>query len=254
MLSVTSIPVLTDNYVHVIHNEATGETAVVDPSVSKPVIAFLEGKNWRLDWILNTHHHTDHTGGNEEIKKVMGAKVIGYGPDAYRIPAIDIQVHEGEEIILCGKKAIVLFIPGHTLGHIAYYFPDEKMVFPGDTLFLMGCGRLFEGTAQQMVASLQQLKKLPAETRIYCGHEYTEKNGQFALTVEPENTVLCQRMEKVRKLRQHKAITLPGTIGEELLTNPFFRAHSKEIRQRLNMEEASEEDVFAELRKRKDHF
>ena len=217
-LKVHQIPALRDNYIYILKNKS--HVAVVDPSEASPVIKFLQEKKWPLDFIFNTHHHWDHTGGNEELKNLYSSKVFGFEKDRHRIPGIDKTLKDGEEFLFGNTKVKVIFIPGHTLGHIAFYFSQEKYLFCGDTLFAMGCGRLFEGTAKQMHESLGRLKELPRETLVFCGHEYTEANGNFALSVDKDNPLLQKRMEKVRLLRKNNQSTVPFTLREELDTNP----------------------------------
>lgn len=253
-MEIVQIPVLKDNYVYLLHDPATGETACVDPSVPGPVLAELQQRKWKLDYILNTHHHWDHTDGNLPVKEATGCKIVGYRGDAHRIPGIDIEVEEGEQFSVCGQKAEILFLPGHTLGHIAYWFPEEKALFSGDVLFGLGCGRLFEGSPEMMYNSLEKLKKLPQETQIYCAHEYTEVNGGFALQVEPHNKTLIKRMESVRKARQQNQPTVPLTLSEEEATNPFLRTESREMRETFNLPRASSEEVFAAVRQRRNHY
>ena len=237
-LKVYQVPALQDNYIYILKTET--QVAVVDPSEAAPVMEFLEKKKWSLHFIFNTHHHWDHTGGNKELKKLYSSKVFGFEKDRHRIPGIDRTLKDEEEFLFGVTKAKVIFIPGHTLGHIAFYFPEEKYLFCGDTLFAMGCGRLFEGTAEQMFESLRRLKELPRETLVFCGHEYTEANGNFALSVDINNPLLKKRMEKVRLLRRDNQSTVPFTLKEELDTNPFLRAKSVE--------------ELARLRELKDHF
>ncbi len=227
-MKVVRIPALSDNYIWLLHNEANGRTAVVDPAVAEPVLAELKKQNWSLDFIINTHHHDDHVGGNIEIKRITGAKVIGYKGDAHRIPGIDIEVEDNEQIEICGEVAKVIFVPGHTLGHIVYYFAESGLLFCGDTIFAMGCGRLFEGSFEQMFSSLQKLAKLPIQTQIYCAHEYTENNGNFALNVDHKNMYLQERMAEVRSLRKNNIPTVPFTLDIELKTNPMLRAKTIE--------------------------
>lgn len=251
-LDIITIPVLTDNYIYMVHG--AGQTVVIDPSVAPPVLKVLQEKSWHLDYILNTHHHPDHIGGNTMLAEKTGAKVIGFQGDKARIPDIAIMVEEGNILELCGEKVIVMHVPAHTMGHIAYYWPESQRLFCGDTLFAMGCGYLFEGNAEHLHASLQRLVQLPASTRIYCAHEYTEANGRFALTVEPGNNALVERMERVKKLRAQQLPTLPTTLVEELRTNPFLRCHSSEIRKKLGMEKSQDSEVCGALRHLKDNF
>jgi hydroxyacylglutathione hydrolase len=253
-LDIELVPLLKDNYAYLLHDSATGTTAVVDPSEARPVLAVARARGWRITHVLSTHHHWDHTGGNLEIKQATDCMVIGPGYDQERIPGIDAGVQEGDRFALGGAVAEILFIPGHTRGHIAYWFPEAAAVLCGDTLFSLGCGRLFEGTPEQMWTSLGKLRRLPAETRVFCGHEYTQANARFALTVDPTNSALKERAAEVDKLRAAGKATLPTTIGLELATNPFLRWHDPVIRRNLGMEKAADVDVFAEIRKRKDVF
>lgn len=254
MLSIMQIPVLTDNYIYLIHDPVSGETAVVDPALAQPVLDVLDKKGWWLTYILNTHHHWDHVGGNLELKQNTGCKIIAAQSDRDRIPGIDIGVSEGDVISLGKHLARVISTPGHTSGHIVYHFSEDDVLFCGDTLFVMGCGRLFEGTAEQMWNSLEKLKALPSSTRIYCTHEYTQANGRFALSVEPDNSHTQQKMLEVQQLRAENKPTVPSTIEEERATNPFLRADSISIQKTLGLEYQSPVCVFTELRKRKDSF
>lgn len=254
MLEIVSLPVLTDNYIHILHDPASLETAAVDPALAPPVLEFLARKGWRLTAIFNTHHHWDHVNGNLELKRQTGCTIIGGCEDRDRIPGIDRAVREGDTVALGRHRADVLFTPGHTRGHIVYHFAEDRLLFCGDTLFAMGCGRLFEGTAEQMWHSLQKLKALPGDTRVYCTHEYTEANGRFALTVEPENSALQRRMEEVERLRRQNRPTVPTTVAEELATNPFFREDSSDLQKHIGMSRRPPMEVFAEIRRRKDRF
>jgi hydroxyacylglutathione hydrolase len=254
MLTIIQIPVLTDNYIYLIHDPVSGDTAVVDPALAQPVLDVLDKKGWWLTYILNTHHHWDHVGGNLELKQKTGCKIIAAQSDRDRIPGIDIGVSEGDVISLGKHLARVISTPGHTSGHIVYHFSEDDVLFCGDTLFVMGCGRLFEGTAEQMWNSLEKLKALPSSTRIYCTHEYTQANGRFALSVEPDNSHTQQKMLEVQQLRAENKPTVPSTIEEERATNPFFRADSISIQKTLGLEYQSPVRVFTELRKRKDSF
>ena len=254
MLTILQIPVLTDNYIYLLHDPVSGDTAAVDPALAQPVLDVLDEKGWRLTTILNTHHHWDHVGGNLELKQKTGCKIIAAQSDRDRIPGIDISVSEDDVISLGQHPARVISTPGHTSGHIVYHFAEDGVLFCGDTLFVMGCGRLFEGTPEQMWNSLQKLKALPPATRIYCTHEYTQTNGRFALSVEPENRQLQQKMLEVRQLRAENKPTVPSTIEQERATNPFFRPDSISIQKTLGLESQPPLRVFTELRKRKDSF
>jgi hydroxyacylglutathione hydrolase len=238
-MEVVAVPVLTDNYVWLIHNPATGETAALDPSVAQPVLNAVAMKGWRLTQVLNTHWHPDHTGGNEDIQAATGATITAPA-EAERVSKVDRVVAEGDRVTIAGAQAVVWDIPAHTAGHIAYYFEDEGMIFVGDTMFAMGCGRLFEGTAEQMYANLQRIAALPDDVRIYCGHEYTLANARFAAEVEPTNAAVAARLEEVAALREAGTITLPTTVAQERETNPFVRASNTE--------------EFADLRAAKDSF
>jgi hydroxyacylglutathione hydrolase len=253
-LEIELVPCLKDNYAYLAYDRAEGVCAVVDASEPEPVKRALSERNLKLTHILSTHHHMDHVGGNSALKQAYGIKVVGAAKDAARIPGIDIGLNEGETFSLGSHVARVLEIPAHTSQHIAFWFDADRAVFTGDTLFAMGCGRLFEGTPEMMWASLSKLMKLPDEARIYCGHEYTEANGRFALTVEPENPDLKRRMDEVRARRAEGLPTIPTTMGLEKKTNPFLRAESRDIRRNLGLENASNVDVFAETRRRKDKF
>ena len=253
-LEVVQFPCLNDNYGFLIHDTATNTTATIDTPEVAPINAALEAQGWRLDFILNTHHHFDHAGGNEALKEQWGAKVVGAASDAQRIPGIDIQVSEGDEVAIGESRGVVFEVPGHTSGHVAYYFESAGVAFVGDTLFALGCGRLFEGSPEQMWTSLQKLIALPADTKVYCAHEYTQANAAFALSVEPDNPALQARAKQIDELRAKGEPTVPTTIGEELASNPFVRPDSAGLQATLQMPGASLVDVFAETRRRKDHF
>ena len=240
MLKVIQISVLEDNYSFIIHNNKTGETAAVDPALEEPILKVLKENNWSLSYIINTHHHWDHTDANVALKGATGAKIMGYKHDAHRIPAIDILLEDNDVIEVCSRKVRVIFVPGHTLGHIVYYFEEDKILFVGDTIFSLGSGRLFEGSYQQMFNSLQRLKSLPEDVLIYCAHEYTQDNGKFAITVDPNNEKLQGRIKEVEHLRENNKATVPTNMKLELETNPFLRARSVE--------------EFAYIRKQKDVF
>lgn len=244
------IPCLSDNYAYLV--KSGDQCAVVDPSEAAPVRAALAKKGWRLTHILNTHHHLDHCGGNLDLKRETGAKVVGPAKDAARIPGLDIGVDEASGWEFDGRKVQVLEVPAHTRGAITFVIDGNA--FTGDTLFLMGCGRLFEGDAQMMWTSLSKLMTLPDETKIFCGHEYTESNGRFALTLEPGNAALKTRMDQVKALRAKGQPTVPATLGLEKQTNPFLRPDASEIRGSLGMAQASTVAAFGEIRARKDRF
>lgn len=254
MLEILQLPALSDNYIYLLHEPQGGATAAVDPALAGPVLKALDERGWKLTHILNTHHHPDHIGGNLELKHKTGCTIVALGDDRRRIPGIGLEVRDGDTVSLGRARARVLEVPGHTSGHIAYWFAEDDALFCGDTLFCMGCGRLFEGEPRQMWQSLEKLRALPPSTRIYCAHEYTQSNGRFALTVEPGNPALTARMERVNDRRRKGLTTVPSTLAEELATNPFLRAQSPEIRHTLGLENAEDWLVFAELRRRKDRF
>ena len=227
-IEIVRIPVLSDNYVWLVHEPDSGETAVIDPALADPVLAEAAKHGWQITQIWNTHWHPDHTGGNAAIKAATGCTVTAPAAEAARIPTLDRAVGEGDLVRLGEVEAEVIEVPAHTAGHIAYLFRQENAAFVGDTLFAMGCGRLFEGTAAQMHANLQRLAALPPDTLVYCAHEYTLANGRFALTVEPDNAALTERMALVEGMRARGEATVPTTIALERATNPFMRAGSVE--------------------------
>ncbi len=262
MLEIIQLPVLTDNYIYIVHEPDSKQTAVVDPAISAPVLETLKNKGWSLDYIFNTHHHSDHVGANLELKEQTGCRVFASVIDNLRIPGIDVELFHGDKVKLGKYVAKVMSVPGHTLGHIVYYFSKDKILFCGDTLFSMGCGRLFEGSAQQLWHSLQKLKKLPKQTKIYCAHEYTQANGRFALTIDPDNQRLQQRIAQVDKLRAEKKATIPTLLEQELETNPFLREDDPSIQNNIGMTDQNNIgmtdkracDVFQKIRELKDHF
>ncbi len=239
-LQIVRIPALSDNYIWLVHDPDSGETMVVDPAEAAPVLAEADQRGWRIGAIWNTHWHPDHTGGNAAIKEAHGATVIAPAAEAARIPTADRLVAEGDRVSLGAHEAVVMEVPAHTAGHIAYHFADDAVAFVGDTLFAMGCGRLFEGTADQMFANMQRFSALADETVIYCAHEYTQSNGRFAAVAEPDNDAIRERMVTVDAARAGGEATVPTTIGLERATNPFLRAESAE--------------KLAELRAAKDGF
>lgn len=253
-LDVEIIPALSDNYAYLLRDTASDKAAVVDPSEAPPVLKALKQTGWQLDYILNTHHHWDHTGGNLEVKQATGCQIVGSRVDRDRIPGIDIDLGEGDTFELGQAVAQILEIPGHTRGHIAFWFPEHEALFSGDTLFIIGCGRVFEGTYEQMWKSLDKLRNLPKHTRVFCGHEYTVKNARFALTVDPTNQALQERLNRAQEQRAQGEPTVPATIEEERATNPFLRPESPEIRETLGLAKASDVRVFTELREAKDLF
>lgn len=224
MLEIVRVPVLSDNYVWLVHEPVSGETMAVDPAVAEPVLEAAATQGWRITQIWNTHWHPDHTGGNAEIKAATGCTITGPAAEAERIPTLDRHVGEGDRVRLGALEAVVLEVPAHTAGHIAYHFASEHAVFVGDTLFAMGCGRLFEGTAAQMFANMQRLAALPDDTQVYCAHEYTLSNGRYAAVAEPGNDAIAARLAEVERARARGEATVPTTIGLERATNPFMRA------------------------------
>ncbi|XP_020085875.1 probable hydroxyacylglutathione hydrolase 2, chloroplastic [Ananas comosus] len=254
-LQIELVPCLQDNYAYLLHDVDTGTVGVVDPSEAVPVINALQRKNQNLTYILNTHHHYDHTGGNLELKARYGAKVIGSGKDKDRIPGIDIALHDGETWMFARHQVLVMETPGHTRGHVSYYFPGCGAVFTGDTLFSLSCGKLFEGNPEQMLSSLRKIMSLPDDTNIYCGHEYTLSNSKFALSIEPENEELQEYAAQVAHLRSKKQPTIPTTLKREKQCNPFLRTSSPEIRQNLRIPAtASDAQALGVIRQAKDNF
>jgi hydroxyacylglutathione hydrolase len=227
-IEIIRIPVLSDNYVWMVRESESGEVMVVDPAVALPVLAKADELGWKITQIWNTHWHPDHTGGNAEIKEATGCIITGPAAEFARIPTLDVQIKGGDKIMLGAASAKVIDVPAHTAGHIAYHFADDHTAFVGDTLFAMGCGRLFEGTADQMYANMRKLEALGDDTAVYCAHEYTLSNGRFALTVEPENAALVERMAEVTAMRERGESTVPTSIALERATNPFMRARSVE--------------------------
>jgi hydroxyacylglutathione hydrolase len=250
-LETVLVPCLTDNYCVLLHDRMSGETAAIDAPHAGAIDAALSERGWQLNKIFITHHHTDHTAGIGELKAKYGAEVIGPEIEADRIPGLSRGVRQGTRLDFAGHAIDVIETPGHTLGHVSYYFPDDGIAFTGDTLFSLGCGRVFEGNAQMMWHSLGKIAALPDATEIYCGHEYTLSNGRFAMTVEPENETLKARVAEVEALRKAGTPTLPTTIGAEKATNPFLRPQSRAIRKRLGLEGAEDPQVFAHLRQLK---
>jgi hydroxyacylglutathione hydrolase len=239
-MEIVRIAALSDNYIWLVHEPGSGETIVVDPAVAEPVLAEADRRGWRIGQIWNTHWHPAHVGGNADIKAATGAYVTGPAAEAARIPTMDRAVREGDVVMLGPIEARVIEVPAHTAGHVAYHLPEQQTVFVGDTMFAMGCGRLFEGSAEQMYFNLQRLAALPPDTKVYCAHEYTASNGRFALTVEPHNEALVARMAAVGAARAAGEATVPTTIALERETNPFVRASNVE--------------QFAERRRGKDNF
>ena len=243
-----------DNFGVLVHDPESGETLIVDAPEERPILDAIERTGWRPTTLLVTHHHFDHVEANLALKERFGLRIVGPKAEADKIPGIDRTVAEGDVLKLVGEEVHVIETPGHTAGHVSYHLPKSGVAFTADTLFALGCGRLFEGTPATMLASMRKLAALPASTTVYCGHEYTLSNARFALTVDPTNSALKVRAKEIEALREAGKPTLPTTIGEELATNPFMRWHDPAIRKNLGMESAADDAVFAEIRKRKDLF
>ncbi len=253
-LEIHQIPCLDDNYGYLVHEPASGLTATIDTPDANAINVALAAKGWRLTHILNTHHHFDHAGGNEALKAKWGCTVVGADNDASRIPGIDVRLKDGDTYAFGQTKAVVMEVPGHTTGHIAFHFPDEGVAFVGDTLFVLGCGRLFEGTAEQMWNSLTKIMSMPDDTVLYCAHEYTQSNARFALSVDPDNADLIARNAEINVLRAAGKPTVPTTLRREKATNPFLRAADASLQRNLDLVGAPLSSVFAETRRRKDRF
>ena len=253
-MKVEIIPCLKDNYSYAVIDIKNNKTCIVDPSESEPIINFLEKNNLKLNYILNTHHHYDHVGGNIELKKKYGAKVVGFEKDFKRIPEIDIHLTDGEIWKEDNFEAKIIHIPGHTLGHICFHFYNDNNLFTGDTLFSLGCGRIFEGTYQQMFSSLEKIKKLPPQTKIYCGHEYTLQNSKFCIKYDKENKDLLKKIEDINKKIKNKKPTIPSTIEDEIKSNIFLRSDNESIKINLNISGSSSLVAFSKLRDLKDNF
>lgn len=254
MLEIFQIPVLDDNYIYILHDQKTKQVAVVDPAVSDAVTTFLDQNNFQLNFILNTHHHFDHVGANLALKNRYHCQILGSDTDKNRIPGIDGCLREGDSVCVGDSRAEVLFVPGHTRGHIAFWFPEDRALFCGDTLFSLGCGRLFEGTAQQMWQSLCKIRELPDETTVYCAHEYTLANGQFAQFLRPSCEALRAYIEKAQAKRDRGEPTIPCNLGQEKLLNPFLRADKNDLKATTDSEAAAAHQVFARIREQKDRF
>ena len=253
-LKIIQFPCLSDNYGYLIHDPDQGVTGCIDTPSSDAINKALNDHGWRLDIILNTHWHMDHVGGNETLKKQWGCQIIGPAGEGDKIPGIDRAVEQGDKVTIGNCEASVFATPGHTLGHIVYHFEADECAFVGDTVFALGCGRLFEGSPEQMWASLSKIIAFPPQTKLYCAHEYTQANAAFALSVDPTNEILIKRNDEINALRAEDAPTVPSTLAYELETNPFLRPSDPAIRAELAMPTASDTEVFAEIRRRKDNF
>lgn len=253
-LTIVQFPCRSDNFGVLIHDPETNLTAAIDAPEAAPILALLQERGWDLTHIFTTHHHADHTDGHEALKRETGCFIIGPEKEAEKIPGIDERVVEGSTFGFGGHNVTVLETPGHTLGHVTYWLPDDNVAFVGDTIFSLGCGRLLEGDGEMMWKSVQKIMALPKETLIYCGHEYTESNARFALSVEPNNAALQQRAKEIQELRAEGKPTLPVTLAAELAQNPFMRPSSPEIQQGLGMVGLPLATIFSEIRRLKDSF
>jgi len=253
-MKIEIIPILSDNYSYLIIHNNNKFCSAIDPASPEEIIPFLKKEKLNLKNILNTHYHSDHTAGNLELKKKYKCKIYGPDKEKNQIPGIDIALKENDTLKINNYSAKIFETPGHTAGHIIYWFENEKVVFTGDTLFVLGCGKLFEGTPQIMWDSLLKIRNLPKKTQIYCGHEYSKNNADFALSVEKNNNKLIKRSDEIKKLINENSFTVPTTIEKEIECNPFLRADVDNIKKNLKMENASTEEIFGEIRKRKDNF
>ncbi len=252
-MKIKIIPCLSDNYSYLIFEKETNTVSIIDPSDFDTCDKIIKKYN-KLDFILNTHHHSDHVNGNLKLKEKYNSKILGFGLDKDRIPGIDILLKENQVFKIGNLEFKVIFLPGHTKGHIAFYFKDEKTVFTGDTLFSLGCGRVFEGTHKDMFSSLNKLKNLPAKTKIFCGHEYTKSNLDFCLKLDSNNHLLKEKSISVNSKINNKKPTIPTTIEDEIKTNIFFRCNDAGLKQALNLRDSSDEEIFTKLRDLKDAF
>lgn len=253
-LQLVTIPCLSDNYAYLVHDAASGETALIDVPEAAPILAELKRRGWTLSQIWITHHHDDHIQGVPELVAVTGAKVSGGAADAHRLPPLDVKLAEGDRLRIGAETGDVIDVSGHTVGHLAFHFPASKLAFTADSLMAMGCGRLFEGAPALMWQSLSKLAALPADTVICSGHEYTQSNARFALSVDPDNPALQARVAQINEARTKGQPTVPSLLSEELATNPFLRAVAPEVKKFVGMAGAPDAEVFAEIRKRKDNF
>ncbi|WP_128254554.1 hydroxyacylglutathione hydrolase [Falsirhodobacter deserti] len=253
-IELLTIPCLKDNYAFLLHDTDRCEAICIDVPEAGPIMAVLSAREWPLTHILLTHHHDDHIAGVAKLQAYSGAKVVGAAADAARLPPLDLQVADGDTFEAIGTSIRVLEVPGHTVGHIAFHMPETGHAFTGDSLMAGGCGRLFEGTPEQMWHSLNRLSALPAETLICSGHEYTQSNLRFAHALEPENAALISRIDAVDEARADGKPSVPSVLADELATNPFLRAHLPALKAAIGMPQASDAEAFAEIRSRKDNF
>ena len=253
-MRIEIIPCLQDNYSYLIIDESNNSACIVDPSEAEPIINFLKNKNIKLKYILNTHHHYDHIGGNVELKKKYNSKILGFEEDYKKIPQIDIKLKDGEIWKEGNFEAKIIHIPGHTLGHVCFYFYKDNNLFTGDTLFSLGCGRIFEGTYEQMFSSLEKIKKLPIKTKIYCGHEYTLQNSKFCIKYDNKNQSLIKKIKDINEKLKKNEPTIPSTLEDEFKNNIFLRSDNEEIKSNLNLKGSSSLATFSKLRDLKDNF
>ena len=253
-MKIEVIPCLNDNYSYLLYEEVSNTVAIIDPSEFSACDKIINKNFNKLDFILNTHHHHDHVGGNKELKQKYNAKVLGFENDKNRIPGIDEVLKDDQEFKIGLLNFTTIFIPGHTSGHIAFYFKKEKVIFTGDTLFSLGCGRIFEGTSEQMFQSLNKLKNLPLDTKVYCGHEYTDQNLEFCLKFNPNNNFLKKKRDDIKISLKNKKPTIPSTIGDEIKANIFLRFNDPDVKKAINLENSSDIEIFTKLRDLKDNF
>ena len=253
-MNIEIIPCLDDNYSYLLHDQISNTVAIIDPSDFLACDKIINKNYKKLDFILNTHHHYDHVGGNVDLKKKYNSTVLGFENDKNRIPAIDRILKDNQEFKIGTLNFTTIFIPGHTRGHVAFYFKKERVVFSGDTLFSLGCGRVFEGTYKQMFQSLNKLKNLPGETKVYCGHEYTFKNLEFCLKFNPNNDFLKKKKDDIKLSLKNKKPTIPSTIADEIKANIFFRVNDPDVKKAINLENSPDIEIFTKLRDLKDNF
>ena len=254
MIHIELISALSDNYIYLLHNDKDNITAVIDPGEAYPVTKMLKDKNWNLDQIVNTHHHNDHTGGNAELKKQWGSQLIAPSYEKDNIPNVDIFVSHDDIISIAGLDARVIHTPGHTLGHVCFYIPEQKCLFSGDTMFYLGCGRVFEGTMEEMWDSLLKLKSLPDDTLVYCGHEYSLSNAKFSNHIDTNNPLLEKAYINIKSQREKGLPTIPFLLGKERKINPFLRADEQSFRTEIGLKTNNSSEAFKEIRLQKDNF
>ena len=253
-VEIVTVPCRSDNYAYLVRDQTSGQTALVDAPAVEPIVEALEARDWGLDQIWVTHHHGDHTEGVEDLRGRYGAEVVGHVKDRARLPKLDRELSEGETVALGQTTARVIDVSGHTVGHIAFVLDDDKVAFSADSLMALGCGRVFEGTHAMMWESLAKFLTMPDDMRVYSGHNYGQANGRFALSVEPENAALKDRIERIKAADQSGEPIVPSTIAEEKATNPFLRATEPGVKEAVGLAGADDASVFAEVRRRKDAF